>query len=66
MNLSPSGPTAEVFDVTAPLATDVAVWPGDPAIDVVPSSRVAEGVMPCNISRPTCVGAGALLVRETS
>ena len=47
------GPDAIVFDVTAPLAPGMAVWPGDASFELAPSARIASGAS-CNVSRLAC------------
>lgn len=53
MDVPPFGSFAKVFDVTAQLAPGMAVWPGDPATELSPISRIAEGAS-CNVSRLCC------------
>lgn len=47
------GPDTLVIDVTAPLTTGVAGWPGDAAVELSATSRISDGA-PCNVSRLTC------------
>lgn len=42
--------SARIFDVTLPLSPDLPVWPGDPAIEVAPVTRIADGDE-ANVSR---------------
>ncbi len=41
---------AELIDVTVALSPDLTVWPGDPAIEFEPTSRIADGDS-ANVSR---------------
>ena len=41
---------ARIYDVTLPLAPGLPVWPGDPAIEVEPVTRIARGDV-ANVSR---------------
>ena len=47
------GPNAIIFDVTAPLALGMAVWPGDASFELAPLSRISGGAS-CNVSQLAC------------
>jgi len=43
---------AKIFDLTVPLSRQLPTFPGDPAFQVEPASRIQDGD-PCNVSRLT-------------
>jgi arylformamidase len=44
------GQGTRIYDVTVPLSPSLAVYPGDPAVDIVPVARIAQGDV-ANVSR---------------
>jgi len=45
--------STRIFDVTIPFSADLPVWPGDPAIELRPLARTADGD-PCNTTQIVC------------
>jgi arylformamidase len=46
-------PATKIYDITIPFSADLPVWPGDPAIEIRPLSRIVNG-NDCNTSQIVC------------